>query len=53
MVVDYTGNPYTVKYLVDLMKIQPFQIRMEYSPQSEVDVAVYLGADWSNNNPLP
>jgi polyisoprenyl-teichoic acid--peptidoglycan teichoic acid transferase len=53
MVVDYTGNPYTVGYLVELMNIQPFQIRMEYSPQSEVDVVVYLGADWSNNNPMP
>lgn len=53
MVVDYTGNPYTVGYLVDLMQIQPYQIRMEYSPQSEVDVVVYLGADWSNSNPMP
>jgi LCP family protein required for cell wall assembly len=53
MVVDYTGNPYTVAYLVDLMNIQPLQIRMEYSPQSEVDVVVYLGADWSNSNPMP
>jgi polyisoprenyl-teichoic acid--peptidoglycan teichoic acid transferase len=53
MVVDYTGNPYTVGYLVELMNIQPFQIRMEYSPQSDVDVAVYLGADWSSSNPMP
>jgi hypothetical protein len=53
MVVDYTGNPYTVRYLVDLMDIQPIHIRMEYSPQSEVDVVVYLGANWSNSNPMP
>lgn len=53
MVVDYTGNPYTIRYLVELMNIQPLQIRMEYSPQSDVDVVVYLGADWSNNNPMP
>jgi polyisoprenyl-teichoic acid--peptidoglycan teichoic acid transferase len=52
-VVDYTGNPYTVRYLVDLMNINPIQIRMEYSPQSEVDVVVYLGADWNNSNPMP
>jgi LCP family protein required for cell wall assembly len=53
MVVDYTGNPYTVRYLVDLMNIQPIHIRMEYAPQSEVDVVVYLGADWNNSNPMP
>jgi polyisoprenyl-teichoic acid--peptidoglycan teichoic acid transferase len=52
-IVDYTGNPYTVRYLAGLMKVRPGQIRLEYNPDSELDVVVYLGSDWANNNSLP
>lgn len=52
-IVDYTGKPYTLKYLVDVMKIQPNQIRLEYKPGSEMDIAVFIGSDWSQNNPMP
>lgn len=52
-VIDYTGNPYTLRYLVDLMKITPYSIRSEYNPNSDVDVAVILGDDWAGNNPMP
>jgi polyisoprenyl-teichoic acid--peptidoglycan teichoic acid transferase len=52
-VIDYTGNPYTVRYLSNLMHIQRNQIRVEYNPASEMDVLIFLGADWAGNNPLP
>lgn len=52
-VIDYTGNPYTLKYLVELMKIQPNRIRFEYNPSSQFDVAINLGSDWAFNNPMP
>jgi LCP family protein required for cell wall assembly len=52
-VIDYTGNPYTLRYLVDLMKIGPYDIVSEYDPTSQVDVVVMLGADWAGNNPMP
>ncbi len=52
-IIDYTGRPYTLKYLVDVMKIQPNQIQLEYNPGSDVDVAVYIGADWAQKNPMP
>jgi LCP family protein required for cell wall assembly len=51
--IDYTGNPYTLQYLVTLMNIQPNRIRFEYNPASQVDVAISLGADWANKNEMP
>ncbi len=52
-IIDYTGNPYTLKFLVDLMKISPNQILYRYNPVSEIDLEVIIGPDWANNNPMP
>jgi hypothetical protein len=52
-IYDYSGKPYTVRYLVDLMHIDPNRIFNRYDPNAQVDVAVVLGADWDNNNPMP
>lgn len=51
--IDYTGNPYTLRYLVDLMKVTPYSILSEYDPSSQVDVLVLLGDDWAGSNPMP
>ena len=53
VVYDYTGNPYTVRYLVELMGIPESNIRSSYNPASEVDVAVVLGASWATSNSMP
>ncbi|HKJ28261.1 MAG TPA: LytR C-terminal domain-containing protein, partial [Anaerolineales bacterium] len=45
-IYDYTGNPYTLKYLVTMMNIQPTRIFSQYDPTSTVDVAIVLGDDW-------
>jgi hypothetical protein len=45
-VIDYTGNPYTTQYLVDLMGLSQSQILIQISSASEVDVAVVVGYDW-------
>jgi polyisoprenyl-teichoic acid--peptidoglycan teichoic acid transferase len=52
-IIDYTGNPYTVRYLENLMHIQRNQIRIDYNPDSGMDVLIFLGADWAGSNPLP
>jgi LCP family protein required for cell wall assembly len=52
-VVDYRGSPYALKYLVDLISISPFKIYVRFDPNSEVDVDLYLGDDWANQNSLP
>jgi LCP family protein required for cell wall assembly len=51
--IDYTGKPYTDRYLVDLMKITPYSIEFHYDPNSQVDVLVILGDDWAGTNPMP
>ncbi len=52
-IIDYSGKPYTVKYLVDLMNIDQDHIFSRYDPNSEVDIAILLGADWVENNTMP
>jgi len=52
-IIDYTGKPYTDRYLVDLMKITPYSVSLVYDPNSPVDVLVILGDDWAGNNPMP
>lgn len=52
-VTDYTGNPYTLKFLVDLMGIAPNRIFSQYDPNSAVDVELALGNDWAVDNPMP
>jgi hypothetical protein len=51
--VDHTGNPYVLQYLLELMNISPYRIFLEYDPSAEADVEIYLGKDWANKNTLP
>ncbi|MBN2549752.1 MAG: LCP family protein [Anaerolineales bacterium] len=52
-IIDHTGNPFTVKYLVDLLHIHPSRIYLKYDPNSPADVEIYLGDDWAAQNSLP
>ncbi len=52
-IIDYTGQPYTRRYLVDLMGIPENNIYFENNPSSEVDIVIMLGQDWASNNPMP
>ncbi len=53
VIIDYTGKPYTVEYLVQLLNIQPNSIYSRYDPNSETDIAILVGADWAENNSMP
>jgi LCP family protein required for cell wall assembly len=53
VIIDYTGKPYTVEYLVQLMNIQANSIYSRYDPNSMVDIAILLGTDWADNNSMP
>lgn len=52
-IIDHTGSPYVLKYLVELMKISADRINIEFDPTSAVDVELILGDDWANQNPMP
>jgi LCP family protein required for cell wall assembly len=49
----YTGKPYTVQFLVDLMKIDKIRIYYFNDPAHAVDIEVTLGTTWANDNPMP
>jgi LCP family protein required for cell wall assembly len=51
--IDYTGNPHTNAYLTELLDISPDRIFQRYDVSSGVDVALFLGDDWAENNTLP
>jgi polyisoprenyl-teichoic acid--peptidoglycan teichoic acid transferase len=52
MVYDYSGKPYTLRYLVDLMKIPGADIFSSFDPSNQADVVIIVGQDWANQNPM-
>ncbi|HEX9029700.1 MAG TPA: LytR C-terminal domain-containing protein [Anaerolineales bacterium] len=52
-IIDYTGKINTRRYLAQLMKVDPSNVFSQYDPNSQVDVAVILGSDWADSNPMP
>jgi hypothetical protein len=38
---------------MELMNIAPNRLYLRYDPASQVDIAVYLGYDWANDNSMP
>lgn len=53
ILVDHTGNPYTLAFLAQLMSVQNARIVHEFDPNSSVDVEVRLGNDWLNTATIP
>lgn len=49
----HTGKPYTLKFLVDLMKISNFRIRHFFDPTSPADIILVVGDDWARSNQMP
>lgn len=52
-IIDYSGSPFTIRYLVDLIDKPYIKVISRYQPDSPVDVEIFLGADWANINSLP
>lgn len=52
-IIDYTGNPHTLQYLVDRLNISPDQIVHLYDVTSQFDIVITLGEDWANSNAMP
>jgi LCP family protein required for cell wall assembly len=48
IVEDYAGKPHTLRYLVDLMGINPNGIRASEASESSADIVLTLGNDWLN-----
>lgn len=52
-VYDYSGKPYTLKFLLDLMGLNPNRIFSRYDPTKDVDIVIIVGTDWANKAPTP
>jgi len=47
IVIDYTGNPYTRQFLMGIANLAEGQILSQHDPESEIDIAIILGSDWT------
>lgn len=45
-IVDYTGNPYSAQYLVELMGLTQSQVLFQTIPGNDIDLALVIGYDW-------
>ena len=52
-IIDYSGRPYTLQYLIQVMELPNARVYSRYDPNSKVDIAILVGADWANNNTMP
>lgn len=52
VLIDYTGKPYTLTRLAELMNVDTNNIYSRYDPNAQVDVVVILGEDWARSNPM-
>jgi LCP family protein required for cell wall assembly len=51
--VDYTGKPYTMKFLAEMMQIPNDRIFSRYDPNAIGDVAIIIGENWQEVLTLP
>lgn len=44
-IIVHAGKPYTLRFLVDLLKINPNRVYLEYDPNAAAEVELFLGYD--------
>jgi LCP family protein required for cell wall assembly len=52
-IIDYTGKPYTISYLSQMLNVENSRVLNRYDPTSNVDVEVVLGTSFASDNSLP
>ena len=52
-IIDHSGNPYTLGYLVSTMGIYSTRIYHQLAMNGSNDVVLILGTQWQYNNPMP
>ena len=53
LLVDHSGKPYLLKYLMAVMNLDASQVRTRFDPNAATDVEIIIGDDWAYNNPIP
>ena len=52
-IIDYTGKPYTIRFLAEMLKVENARVLNRFDPNSQVDVEVILGTTFADSNDLP
>ncbi len=52
-IILYSGKPYTAAYLAAMMNVTNAHILNQYAPDAQTDIAVIVGSDWAQKNPMP
>jgi hypothetical protein len=50
--VDHVGDPNTFRFLINLLHIPPSETYINIDMPDNMDMEVYLGMDWAQDNPL-
>ena len=51
--IDYSGKPYTLQFLAEMMQVPNGQIFSSYDPNATGDIAIVLGDNWQSVLTLP
>jgi polyisoprenyl-teichoic acid--peptidoglycan teichoic acid transferase len=49
-IYDYSGKPYTIKYLIEKLKVPNSRIVNRFDPNAQQDIEIVLGDDWGAQN---
>lgn len=52
-IIDYTGKPYTIRFLAEMLKVENARVLNRFDPNAQVDVEIILGTTFAKENPLP
>lgn len=52
-ILDHSGSPYALAYLIERFGIAPARIGIEFQPNASVDVELFLGSDAAGSNRIP
>ncbi len=44
-IIDHTGKPYTLKFIIDTFKLENARVKNDFNPSAPVDVEVTVGTD--------
>ncbi len=47
-IYDYTGKPYTIKYLIEKLNIPESRVVNRFDPNATSDIEIILGSDWAS-----
>ena len=46
-IIDYTGKPYTARFLIEHLNIPNARVLNRFDPNANVDIEIILGEDWA------